>query len=349
MLLGQATVEEQLNTKGEANFKELPPSFRLSKVHIYLIAPDVEMIEVDKEFDLSAPVITIRVRPIKESAYKDFRSTIKDKEISAETSNRPSLVKILPGSFIMGSPINETSRETEETQHRVNISYILFVGSTVITQAQYRLVMNEDPVSSRKTKLGRKCSEMGLGDRYPVVCINWREAIEFCNRLSQVEGLAPAYSVGEKEDVTLNLAATGYRLLTEAEWEFAARARTTSAYWFGGSEAMLSEMAWTRENSGHIGHPVASKPANPWGLFEMHGNVWQMTWDLYEEYHATEQTNPLGALVGELRIWRGRSWFAPASQARSAYRFRCAMECAYGDLSFRITRTVAPIPGEMKQ
>jgi formylglycine-generating enzyme len=346
MDFGTSRFSRDLNSSGEAEFKDLPPVARTAKVHIYLQAPDVAASDPNKTYDLSTGLIIIQTVPLAHKANQDRKASIADLIVAQETPLRPALVRIRSGSFIMGSPPNENGRELEEVQHRVILTHDFLMSVTDVTQAEYRQVMGDDPVTDRRTGIGRDCRAMGLGDENPVVCISWFEAIQFCNKLSELEGRPQTYAV-QPTGVVWNKEALGYRLPTEAEWEYSARAGRSTPYWFGTSLDALDEFAWTRENSGHISHPVATKAANPWGLFDMHGEVWQMVWDRFAEYPTEALRDPAGPAEPtssgreDLRVWRGGSWFAPANEARSAYRFRFEPKLYFGDLGFRVVRTLA--------
>jgi formylglycine-generating enzyme required for sulfatase activity len=159
------------------------------------------------------------------------------------------------------------------------------------------------------------------GDNLPVEQVNWFKAVEFCNKLSQNEGLAPAYTVNG-EDVSWNRSANGYRLPTEAEWEYAARGGNGSPgnFTYAGSNN-VDEVAWYNGNSGDKTHPVGTKKANGLGLYDMSGNVWEWCWDWYGDYSGSAQTDPVGVSSGSYRVLRGGgSWGSSALEVRSAYR-----------------------------
>jgi formylglycine-generating enzyme required for sulfatase activity len=156
----------------------------------------------------------------------------------------------------------------------------------------------------------------------PVVNVSWLDAIAVCNRLSAPAGLRPAYTLAG-DDVTWDRTAGGYRLPTEAEWQYAAKAGT-SGYRYGD----LDEIAWYADNSAGRVHDVGGRAANPWGLHDMLGNVWEWCWDLYDEQ-----------VYGRYRIFRGGGWAEPARGCGATVRRRSHPSFAIDDLGFRIART----------
>ena len=218
-------------------------------------------------------------------------------------------VPIAAGTFTMGSPSGETGRASDEgPQHPVTISRAFWLKSTEVTQDEWRSVMGNNP--SGFSSCGGSC---------PVESVSWLEAVDYLNRSSRSEGLQECYPNGDGSGF-LGLSCTGYRLPTEAEWEYAARAGTTTAYWSGTSESDLARAGWYSANSGSTTHPVAQKAANAWGLYDVHGNVWEWVHDWYGPYGSGAATNPTGASTGSFRVNRGGSWSYDAQYCRSADR-----------------------------
>jgi formylglycine-generating enzyme required for sulfatase activity len=235
------------------------------------------------------------------------------------------MVRISGGTFTMGSPDSETDRSSLETQHMVRVSDFS-IGRYEVTQKEYREVMGTDP------------SEFKGEDTLPVEQVSWFDAIEYCNRRSLMEKLTPAYTVsgsGDSREVTWNREAKGYRLPTEAEWEYACRAGTTTLYSSGGS---VDSAGWYKDNSGGATHSVGRKKANAWGLYDMHGNVREWCWDWYGIYPDSAQADPTGATSGSHRVIRGGSWDADARYLRSAYRSYATPSSRYFILGFRLVR-----------
>jgi formylglycine-generating enzyme required for sulfatase activity len=183
----------------------------------------------------------------------------------------------------------------------------------------------------------------GEADDRPVNRVTWYDAIDFCNRLSEREGLTPAYR-RDRNNVSWDAATDGYRLLTEAEWEYACRAGTRTRYSFGDGgyyDRNLGEYAWYSDNAGGGGapHPVGTRKPNPWGLYDMHGNVWEWCWDWYGSYPSrTPQVDPMGPPAGEYRVLRGGSFLGRAVFLRSSVRFRGRPEDLVLGSGFRYAR-----------
>jgi formylglycine-generating enzyme required for sulfatase activity len=236
----------------------------------------------------------------------------------------PEMVRIQGGTFTMGSPMNESDRlEREGPQRQVKVS-TFYMGKYEVTQKEYQEVMGTNPSYFK-------------GDNLPVEQVSWFNAAEYCNARSLKEGLKPAYKIsgsGDNQTVSWNRSANGYRLPTEAEWEYACRAGTINTYNTGPS--ITNDTGWYDANSGNTTRLVGQKPANAWGLYDMHGNVWEWCWDWYGDYPKTAQTDPAGASSGPYRVRRGGSWFNPAQYARSACRDAIYPNYRYGNQGFRV-------------
>ena len=214
------------------------------------------------------------------------------------------LAYIPPGNFTMGSPDAEPGRIANETKRQVTFAKGFRIGVTEVTQKEWRLIMGTN-------------SSYFKGDDLPIERITWREADEYCRRLS------------EKEKKR-------YRLPTEAEWEYACRAGTSTAYYTGGNEAALAEAGWYLGNSGNQSHPVGRKKPNRWGLHDMHGNVSEWCANRPGGDTPSSKTTQLDREEKMLRDLRGGSWGLNASDCRSASRLRNAGTYRYFDLGLRV-------------
>ena len=174
------------------------------------------------------------------------------------------------------------------------------------------------------------------GSSRPVEKVTWFDCVAFCNKLSEKEGLNKAYTINGK-DVQCNFDADGYRLPTEAEWEYCARAGEDFLY--SGSDN-IEEVAWTFENSKEQTHGVGQKKANGFGLFDMTGNVWEWCWDWYEEYSSSSTEDPTGATTGTSRVVRGGSRGNDAGSARLSSRLRGCHSYRSYYLGLRLCRTI---------
>jgi len=235
----------------------------------------------------------------------------------------------------MGSAEDDPSSfPNEQPQHRVALSPFL-MACTPITRRLYAEVMGIEP-------------PLGAQGDLPVTEVSRFDAIQFCNALSERVGLAPCYQTTAGQ-VSWDRSAPGYRLPTEAEWEYACRAGTTTRWSFGDDESMLGKYAWYRENSGGQAHPVATKQPNPWGLYDMHGNVWEWVFDSYQSdtYAArvdTLTTHPVVDKLVNIRILRGGSVISGPWLLRSAVRDWSRPGDRRRDFGFRCVRvSVRPL------
>ena len=232
------------------------------------------------------------------------------------------MVWINGGAFTMGSSANERGRSNNESpQHQVTVSSF-YIGKYPVTQAEYLEVMGTNPSHFK-------------GPDLPVEQVNWFNAVEFCNKLSHKEGLTPAYTINGN-NVSWNLFSNGYRLPTEAEWEYACRAGTATPFYSGTS---VDAAGWHSGNSGGRTHPVGEKQPNLWGLYDMHGNVLEWCWDWMGTYSGEAKTDPQGNPSGSMRVYRGGSWRFEAHQVRSAYRFGNRPSVQSFIMGFRLARS----------
>jgi formylglycine-generating enzyme required for sulfatase activity len=237
----------------------------------------------------------------------------------AEVVVADDFVLIRPGRFVMGSPASEVSRGSDETQQTVTLTRAFWLATTEVTQGEWRRVM-----------MGNPSHFSGCGDRCPVERVSWHDAVAYCNERSRQEGLGPCYDGARFK----GLGCTGYRLPTEAEWEYAAQAGTTGVRY-----GEVDAIGWYNGNSGVGTHPVAQKRPNAWGSYDMLGNVWEWTNDRYAPY-AGPATDPLGPASGATRVFRGGDWSDGAGQLRAANRANSTPDYRANFLGFRLARSV---------
>ena len=248
------------------------------------------------------------------------------------------MVWIDAGTFTMGSEDpQDTLGVPTDPEHLVTFAQGFFMGKYPVTQAQYLVVMRNNP-SNFTGDLNR-----------PVEMVTWFDVIEFCNKLSIIEGLTPVYTISNRTPaigypitsavVIPNWNANGYRLPTEAQWEYACRAETTTGW--SHNESLHNDYMWYNANSGGTTHPVGQKLANPWGLYDMHGNVYEWCWDwLGNTYYSTPGPwiDPIGPDSGFSRVSRGGTWNNPARNARSAIRNGGLPNSQFGNMGFRVVK-----------
>lgn len=240
------------------------------------------------------------IQPIQAAEHKNFMGI--------------SFIKIEPGCFQMGldKTIKEikASSKAEMPSHKVCIEKPFYLGETEVTQKQWQELMDKNP-SKFKSQYR------------PVERVSWDDTQEFIKRLNAKEG------------------GNNYRLPSEAEWEYAARAGSTSLYSFGDSNSSLDEYAWFGDKGyGGDTHEVAQKKANQWGLYDMHGNVWEWVQDWYDPnyYSNSPDKDPTGPSTGQYRVYRGGSWVGNAINLRSSVRFSGLPVSRSNDIGFRLLR-----------
>lgn len=260
-------------------------------------------------------------------------------------------VLVKGGVFQMGSPEDEAWRSEDETQHTVTVSDF-YMSQYELTQAEYEAVTGNNPSNFSGTDL-------------PVENVSWLDAAAYCNARSEQEGLTAAYTI-DGGNVTWDRSANGYRLPTEAEWEYACRAGTTTPFYMEDSPSA--------EDANYYGHypyrieenyfsqgnlevqpgeyrqttvSVGSFEANPLGLYDMHGNVGEWTWDAYGVYETAEQTDPTGAETGTRRVYRGGGWNDFAKNMRSAYRATMDQDRGSFNIGIRLVRNAVAGSGSV--
>ena len=234
------------------------------------------------------------------------------------------LVLIPKGTFMMGSPESEKGRDDVETQHEVTISKDYYLGVYEVTQAQYEKVIGKNPSHFQGGIVGNENADL------PVEQVSWDDAVEFCKKLSELPEEIKAGRV--------------YRLPTEAQWEYACRAGSKTAYSFDDEEGLLPEHGWFKRNSSNRTHTVGLLEPNAWGLYDMHGNVWEWCSDWYGDYPKGALSDPTGPKEGSYRVNRGGSWDFVAAHCRSAYRGRYDPSRRLDDDGFRVALSPSGIP-----
>jgi formylglycine-generating enzyme required for sulfatase activity len=210
---------------------------------------------------------------------------------------------IQPGTFQMGS---DTGASEEKPVHEVIISKPFYLGKFEVTQAQYEAVIGKNPSEFK-------------GANNPVEQVNRDDAEEFCQKLSQITG-------------------ENYRLPTEAEWEYAARAGTTTKYYWGESDSDAGNYAWYEDNSGYKPHPVGQKQPNPWGLYDMSGNVWEWCSGRHYNYPSEVARDPQELLNGDMCVYRGGCWYSISRFISSANRGWSMPASSGNNIGFRIVK-----------
>lgn len=289
-------------------------------------------------------------QPVKVTIERITDYEVVKTESFAVTRYRPALLPIPKGSFVIGSSKGEPERYEAEEPHEVELTQPFLMMETEVTQGQYEALMGENPSKDREdhhpsnpSLSGDPCSVAGVGENLPVYCVDWFDAVAYANRLSEKEGLEKCYQTADKKvEWPKKQGCKGYRLPTEAEWEYAARAGKSLVY--AGSDK-LEEVAWFASNSGRRVHEVKQaqsepgyKKPNDWGLHAMNGNVVEWVWDAYAPYQAEDRKNPTGP-HGSRRVFRGGSWDDVAEMVRVAYRYGGAPGFRSRRVGFRLARS----------
>ena len=230
------------------------------------------------------------------------------------------LVAIRPGSFMMGSSDSEPGRNDDEVQHRVTLSHLFYIGKHEVTQAEWTRVMGSNP------------SHFGDCERCPVEQVDFDQANDFLSRINA------------------GTSAMQFRLPTEAEWEYACRAGTSTPFNTGAqlttAQANIDSRYSGPDTEGGAAYdktlPVGKFPPNAWGLHDMHGNVWEWTNDWYGPYNPRHDTDPRGAETGAKRVIRGGGWHFDANSARCGQRYTHAPQDKDDSLGFRVVAVPTP-------
>ena len=222
------------------------------------------------------------------------------------------MIWVEPGTFTMGSPKSETGRHDNEDQHEVTLTKGFYLGKYEVTQEQYEKVMGKNPSKYKE-------------DKFPVECVSWYDAVAFCEALTKME-LQNKYGRDDYSDNKITMGSWEFTLPTEAQWEYACRAGTTTAFsWgekFSASDANYEATRFNYRSLTKKILVVGSYSANPWGFFDMHGNVWEWTADWYDRYDIRAVTDPQGPVRSNSNshVIRGGSWYTAGLGMRSAQR-----------------------------
>lgn len=248
----------------------------------------------------------------RETTSKETRSNQSAGPATNVAANAADMVRIPGGRFVMGD-----KGQVDAKPHEVEISAFL-MDKTLVTQEQYEKAMGENPSRWK-------------GPRNPVEQVRWSDAVRYCNKRSELEGLRPCYDL---KTWKCDFEADGYRLPTEAEWEYACRSGTTTAWFFGDDASKLSDFAWFEKNSGGRPRTVGQKQPNAWGLYDICGNVWEWCNDFYKvDYYAESPAkDPRGPENGQNKVVRGGAWRFSAERCRSGYRYN--ENPGYSDVCF---------------
>jgi sulfatase modifying factor 1 len=269
----------------------------------------------------------------------------------------PLFQRVEPGSFIMGSPADEIGRAEHEVPHAVTLTRAFWVQTTEVTQGQWMALAD----ATNPAFFGGENRSLRCGEDCPVEQVDWYSALAFANQWSAREGLPPCYTLigcddpergwhdgrhsGCEDATFVGLDCPGYRLPTEAEWEYATRAGTTTSTWAGNTvgqaclEPALDPIAWFCGNTEPAtSQPVGTRQPNPWGLYDTLGSVAEWTWDAYVPL-LLPSTDPIGAGDDPRRVYRGGSSISSATDVRSAARFVELPDARNSRLGFRLVRT----------
>ena len=350
----KAALEEQKYEKVQETLAQVPQPLVDEEMRVMYQEAGKSLLEVDRLIrEIRNSIATKQYntllscvqRYLDLKAYDPEAKNLQEKIEKLTTFTSPTGMKfrrIPPGCYSMGShESDEFIRSNERPQHRVTLTNSMLVGVYLVTQGDFSKLMDFNPsVSTDKAEC-------------PVDNATWFTALEFCNKLSDEEGLSHYYelknikrrSTGmvDKADVVV-LGGDGYRLPTEAEWEYSCRAGSIMPWCFGDQVLEVGRYAWYFDNSQMETHPVGSKKPNSWGLYDMHGNVMEWCFDWYGEFYyqqCGDIENPTGPEDGTGRTLRGGAWQFGAEATRSAYRNSCNPETSSSMIGFRVVRNIS--------
>ncbi len=325
--------------KGDVRELELYPTIKTSTINVVSIPTSASIVlkgdageyytAIGRNSFTDIPVGTYDLT-ISNDGYKTYKETLKltpdntlPKQISLEEGlDVPEgFVFVEGGTFQMGSTSGDSD---EKPVHNVSLSDF-YISKYEVTQAEWQEVMGTNPSYFK-------------GNNNPVENVTWYQAVDFCNKKSVKDGLEPVYS-GSGNNMKCDFSKNGYRLPTEAEWEYAARGgKKSRGYTYSGSNN-IGEVAVYAGNNDKSTKAVAGKKPNELGIYDMSGNVWEWCWDWYSSYSSTAQTDPVGPTSGSYRVRRGGSWYISASGCRVANRINGSPTNSSRNIGFRLARS----------
>lgn len=350
-LQAKAFLEEQKYEKVQETLAQIPPALVNDELRKMYQEAGECMIEVNSLVqEIRNSIATKKYNTLLSCVHRYLELKANDPEAknlqqkiekltTITTAGEMKLRRIPPGRFYMGShESDEFIRNNERPQHRVSLSHSFFMGVYPVTQGEFLRLMGYNPSLATEDM------------RCPVDNVSWYTALEFCNKMCDEEGLPRYYELTNiKRRVTHNieyadvhiLGGEGFRLPTEAEWEYTCRSGSITPWFHGDLLLDVGQYAWYYDNAQMETHAVGGKKPNAWGLYDMHGNVLEWCYDWYNEFYyqqCPEEENPLGPETGTAKSLRGGAWQFGAEATRSAYRNSCSPETSSSVIGFRITR-----------
>ena len=310
-LQAQDTAKPALRT-----WKDSTGQFSIQATFVRVNGDQVVLQGIDKK-EITLPLVKLSVA---DQQYVKAQLTSDSSASKTITNTVGMKLNLIPaGTFLMGSPETEEGRSRwgDEHQHKVTISKAFYMQTTEVTQAQWKAVMGTEPWKGK--------DYVKEGPDYAASYVSWDDAVAYCKKLSEKEGKT-------------------YRLPTEAEWEYSCRAGTKTIWSSGNNETELGDYAWYDENAYDIdvkyAHQVKRKKPNAFGLYDMHGNVWEWCSDYLggDYYKQSPEKDPTGPTSGSKRVMRGGSWRYGSRYTRSAYRDRLVADFRGANIGFRLVR-----------
>jgi formylglycine-generating enzyme required for sulfatase activity len=308
-------------------------------VSVYCAGPDVSRTEIKRTERQVREQIVKREKTLfrKEEVEWVTKTQHRSETVSVKRSSRlrhlevrdgagqvlghHSMIRVPSGEFTMGSPPDAPLRSEDELRHQVTLTQAFYVGQTVVTQQLWVAINSHNP-------------SFFQGDKLPVEQVSFFDAAKFCNALSTLEGLQPVYEIDDTEVTWSVRKGGGYRMLTETEWEYVCRADSQTTYWCG--EDLTKVHATFGRNQGARTTDWDQFKPNPWGLYDVHGNVWEWCFDGYDRYGTGAVMDPVNVGDTEARVARGGSWASEKSECRSATRTSYSPWHNHNNIGFRI-------------